>query len=122
MRRRLSSSTASRTWCPPCRVEHPFLVELAERENLPIIGLNYKNEREKALEWLSRLGDPYVFNISDLDGRLGIDLGVFGQPETYVLDHRGVIRYRHVGIVNEQVWKESLEPLITELRRQADEA
>lgn len=107
------------TWCPSCKVEHPFLIKLAERENLPIIGVDYKDERASALQWLTRLGDPYVLNIFDPDGKLGIDLGVFGAPETYVLDHQGVIRYKHVGVVNERVWKERLEPLITELRRQA---
>ncbi len=108
------------TWCPSCLVEHPFLIKLAEREKLPIIGLAYKDDRDKALQWLARLGDPYVVTIFDPDGTLGIDLGVFGAPETYVLDHRGVIRYKHVGVVNEQVWQERLEPLIGELRRQAD--
>lgn len=91
------------TWCPTCVAEHPYLMKLAA-EGVPIIGLNYKDEDSKALAWLERLGDPYSVNITDPQGDFGLDLGVYGAPETYVIDAQGVIRYRHVGEVNERTW------------------
>lgn len=100
------------TWCPSCMVEHPYLVQLAEEEKVAIVGLNYKDERQAALEWLELRDDPYEFVIYDPQGTLGLDLGVYGAPETYVIDAQGIIRYRHVGVVNEKVWKETLEPLM----------
>ena len=100
------------TWCPSCRVEHPYLVKLAKEEGVQVIGLNYKDERTEALKWLEDLGNPYTFIIADAEGRLGLDLGVYGAPETYVVDAEGVIRYRHVGVVNEKVWHTILEPLM----------
>ncbi len=100
------------TWCPSCRVEHPYLVTLAKEKDIQVIGLNYKDERDEALKWLDTLGNPYAFTIFDEEGRLGLDLGVYGAPETYVIDAQGIIRYRHVGVVNEKVWKTVLEPLL----------
>ncbi len=97
------------TWCYSCRVEHPFLLSLAE-QGVPIYGLNYKDEAAKAQEWLAQLGDPYTRTIVDADGTLGLDLGVYGAPETYVVDAEGVVRYRHVGVVDEAVWQNSLAP------------
>jgi cytochrome c biogenesis protein CcmG/thiol:disulfide interchange protein DsbE len=79
---------------------------------VPIIGLNYKDDKPKALAWLTQLGNPYDFNIEDVSGRLGLDLGVYGAPETYVIDKQGVIRYKHVGEVNEKVWLELLKPVV----------
>lgn len=99
------------TWCPSCRVEHDYLIKLAD-EGVKIIGLNYKDERMAALTWLKKLGNPYQFTIYDPHGKLGFDLGVYGAPETYVVDQNSVVRYRHVGVVNEQVWKNTLEPLV----------
>lgn len=98
------------TWCITCRHEHGYLVKLAAR-GVPIYGINYKDDRAKAQGWLSELGNPYVFSAMDIDGRLGVDLGVFGAPETYFVDANGVIRYKHVGEVNEQVWTQDIEPL-----------
>ena len=97
------------TWCYSCRVEHPFLLSLA-KQGVPIYGLNYKDEADKALEWLVQLGDPYTRTIVDAEGTLGLDLGVYGAPETYVVDAEGVVRYRHVGIVDETVWANTLAP------------
>ena len=107
------------TWCPTCRAEHEFLNELKRREGIPIYGVNYKDERDLALDWLAQLGDPYRFSIDDAEGQLGIDLGVYGAPETFLLDQRGVIRYRHVGAVNERVWQKEFVPRIRALEEQS---
>jgi cytochrome c biogenesis protein CcmG/thiol:disulfide interchange protein DsbE len=102
------------TWCPSCRVEHPYLLQLAEG-GVPIYGLNYKDDDSAALRWLDELGNPYRFNIADREGTLGLDLGVYGAPETYLLDAAGIVRYRHVGVVDEVVWQTLLQPLYLEL-------
>ncbi len=103
------------TWCVSCRVEHPYLQQLAD-QGVPIYGINYKDEDAAALRWLQELGDPYIANIADHQGSLGLDLGVYGAPETYLVDADGVIRYRHVGVVDERVWTTILQPLYAELR------
>ena len=97
------------TWCFSCRVEHPYLLELAG-QGVVIYGLNYKDEPEKAAQWLVDLGNPYTETIVDQSGDFGLDLGVYGAPETYVIDADGIIRHRHVGVVNAQVWTEQLQP------------
>jgi cytochrome c biogenesis protein CcmG/thiol:disulfide interchange protein DsbE len=97
------------TWCPTCKQEHAYLNKLA-REGVKIFGVNYKDETDKAMVWLEQLGDPYVFNIEDEDGMLGLDLGVYGAPETYLLDKDGIVRLKHVGDVNDRVWKNKIEP------------
>lgn len=100
------------TWCPSCRYEHPYILELAKDKRFNIYGLNYKDERKAAIKWLSELGDPYQFSIFDPLGHLGIDLGVFGAPETFVIDHTGTIRKRFAGTIDYQVWQQEFEPLI----------
>ena len=102
------------TWCISCRVEHPYLQQLAAT-GVPIFGINYKDEDDAARRWLSELGNPYRVNIVDKEGTLGVDLGVYGAPETYLVDAGGVIRYRHVGVVDERVWRDTLEPLWREV-------
>jgi cytochrome c biogenesis protein CcmG, thiol:disulfide interchange protein DsbE len=102
------------TWCVSCRVEHPYLKQLAER-GIPIFGINYKDDDSAAQRWLDELGNPYRFNIADREGTLGLDMGVYGAPETYLLDANAVVRYRHVGVVDEKVWQTILEPLYLEL-------
>ena len=102
------------TWCVSCRVEHPYLNKLAQ-SGVRIIGLNYKDESNAARQWLLDLGNPYQWNIVDKQGNLGIDLGVFGAPETYLLDKNGVIRYKHVGVVDQRVWDERFLPVIQRL-------
>ena len=97
------------TWCFSCRVEHPYLLELAA-QGVTIYGLNYKDEPVKASQWLVDLGNPYTETVVDQSGEFGLDLGVYGAPETYVIDAEGVIRHRHVGVVDEQVWREQLQP------------
>ncbi|MGB3611274.1 MAG: DsbE family thiol:disulfide interchange protein [Cellvibrio sp.] len=99
------------TWCPTCYAEHGFLVTLAE-QGIPIFGVNYKDDVPAAQKWLKELHNPYVLSVVDADGRLGVNLGVFGAPETYVVDKEGVIRYKHIGVVDEKVWTQTLQPLM----------
>jgi cytochrome c biogenesis protein CcmG/thiol:disulfide interchange protein DsbE len=108
------------TWCPSCVAEHPYLLNIADQEKIPIYGLNYKDDRAQALKWLARLGNPYVTNVFDESGSLGLDLGVFGAPETYVLDQKGVIRYKHVGVVDDRVWDGQIKPIIQKLLDEAE--
>ena len=103
------------SWCVACREEHPLLNELTSRKAVTIIGLNYKDKREDALRWLGALGNPYELSLSDQDGRLGINLGVYGVPETFVIDKQGVIRYKQIGPMTPEVWEQKLAPLIKEL-------
>ena len=98
------------TWCPSCRVEHPVLNQLA-REGVNIYGLNYKDEANEALSYLKQLGNPYQLVIRDDDGDLGLDLGVYGAPETYIVDGNNRIIYRHVGVVTLENWASTLQPL-----------
>lgn len=106
------------TWCPSCRAEHAVLLELA-RQGVPIYGINYKDDRAAAQAWLERDGDPYRASVFDPRGRLGLDLGVYGAPETFVLDHEGVIRHKRVGVVDERVWRQEIEPVVRALRTEA---
>ena len=102
------------TWCIACRVEHPFLMKLKEESILTIYGLNYKDNKLKALDLLERDGDPFEFSIYDFEGRLAIDLGVYGAPETFFLDKNGLIRERHVGVIDERVWEEKFSKYLNE--------
>ena len=103
------------SWCPPCLVEHPVVTRIAQSGMAPVVGLNYKDQREDALPWLKRNGDPYLLNVHDLNGRIGIDYGVYGVPETYVIDRKGIIRYKHVGPLTPDVVQKKVEPLVKEL-------
>ena len=94
------------TWCGACRAEHPFLMELARRGEVAIYGVNYRDERNAAIAWLGQLGDPYDASIYDPNGVLALDLGVYGAPETFVLDAQGVITYKHVGPLTPEVWRD----------------
>ena len=93
------------------------MTALARSGIAPVVGLNYKDKREDAIRWLKQYGDPYLVSVSDIDGRVGIDYGVYGVPETYVIDKRGVIRYKRVGPVTPDILKEKIAPLIAELNR-----
>ena len=106
------------SWCVACREEHPYLLEYAKSGVVPIYGLNYKDNREDALAWLGGLGDPYTISGVDLDGRVGIDYGVYGATETYVIDQNGTIRLKHVGPIMPDVWSDKILPLVQELNRQ----
>ena len=106
------------SYCLPCLVEHPTFMRLSEEGVIPVVGINYKDRQDAALDWLDINGDPFLFSIMDPDGRLGIDLGVYGAPETFLIDGNGVIRYRHVAVLDEQVWQEVFVPAIEELERE----
>ena len=106
------------SWCIACRDEHPYLLEYAKTGAVPIYGLNYKDRREDALSSLEELGDPYLVSVVDLDGRVGIDYGVYGAPETYVIDKAGMIRLKHVGPLMPDVWSKEILPLVQDLNRQ----
>ena len=106
------------SWCVACRDEHPFMFEYQKSGAVPIYGLNYKDRPEDALGWLSELGDPYLLSAVDLDGRVAIDYGVYGAPETYIIDKKGTIRLKHVGPVMPDVWEKKILPMVQELNRQ----
>ena len=105
------------SWCVSCRQEHPLLVELGKSGIVPIVGLNYKDQRADGLGWLRQHGDPYVLSAFDLDGRVGIDYGVYGVPETYVIDKAGVIRYKQIGPVTPEALEQKILPLVKELNK-----
>lgn len=105
------------SWCFSCREEHPLLLEYARSGAVPIYGLNSKDKREDALSWLGELGDPYVLSVSDLDGRVGIDYGVYGAPETYLIDRNGIIRFKHIGPVTPDIWSQKILPLAKQLEK-----
>jgi cytochrome c biogenesis protein CcmG/thiol:disulfide interchange protein DsbE len=107
------------SWCAPCREEHPLWVELAKNKTVPIYGLNYKDKRPDSIAWLQRYGDPYVLSVSDIQGRIGIDYGVYGVPETYVIDKQGVIRFKHIGPVRPEVLQQKILPLVAQLEKNA---
>ncbi len=100
------------SWCPACFREHPLLLKISNEEHIKMYGLNYKDEREDALAFIKKMGNPYKAIIVDYDGRLGIDLGVYGVPETFVIDKNNRIVYRHVGIINEVIWEKKIKPLL----------
>ena len=104
------------SWCVACRSEHPVLLDLSRTGVINIYGLNYKDKREEALRWLDYYGDPYTKNVHDLDGKLGIDFGVYGVPETYIIDQKGIIRYKHIGPITEEILKNKLLPIIKQLK------
>ena len=102
------------TWCFACRIEHPMLNQLASN-GVSIIGLNYKDQNDRALQWLEQRGNPYLFNIVDAEGSLGFDLGVTGAPETYLVDAQGIIRYRRVGVMDQRIWDDEISSLYKQL-------
>ena len=104
------------SYCLPCLIEHPTLMRLAEEGEIPVVGVNYRDRQDLAIDWLQDNGNPFAFSILDESGRFGIDLGVYGAPETYLVDGNGVIRYRHVSVLDETVWQEKFLPAIAELR------
>lgn len=106
------------SWCIGCREEHEWLLEYSNSGVVPIYGLNYKDKTDDALAWLSELGDPYVLNAVDADGRVAIDYGVYGAPETYLIDQNGTIRFKQVGPLSPDIWEQKVLPLVQEMNRQ----
>ena len=96
------------SWCAACRQEHPLLLEIAKKGEIKLIGLNYKDQRDNSKTWLSTFGDPYEFSLYDQKGKFGIDLGVYGVPETFLIDRNGIILYKHVGPIDEKLYRETL--------------
>lgn len=106
------------SWCSVCREEHPLLVDLARSRKVAIYGLNFKDTRADAQRWLKALGNPYVASGYDPDGRVGIDYGVYGVPETYVIDKHGIIRRKHIGPLTWQVLHDEILPLVERLQKE----
>lgn len=106
------------SWCAPCVAEHPVLISLTEQRDLPLVGLNYKDIPADALTWLDRLGDPFTHLLSDEQGDVGINWGVYGVPETFIMDKTGRVRYKHVGPVDDEDLEKTLLPIIDELQRE----
>jgi cytochrome c biogenesis protein CcmG/thiol:disulfide interchange protein DsbE len=103
------------TWCGPCREEHPVLVNFAKLGLVPVVGLNYKDKRDEARRWLTEFGNPYVATAVDADGRVGIDYGVYGVPETYLIDKTGTIRFKQIGPLTNEVLRSKVIPMLKEL-------
>ena len=105
------------SWCVSCREEHPLLVALSKRGVMPILGLNYKDKGDEATAWLKQFGDPYELSVVDADGRIGIDYGVYGVPETYLIDAEGVIRYKQIGPLTQAILEQKVLPMAKALRK-----
>ena len=105
------------SWCVACKQEHPVLMELAKLNLVPIVGLDYKDQRDPALEFLRRGGDPYLLSAVDESGRVGIDYGVYGVPETFLIDKEGIIRYKHIGPITPKSLQETILPLVAQLKQ-----
>jgi cytochrome c biogenesis protein CcmG/thiol:disulfide interchange protein DsbE len=103
------------SWCVACREEHPLLVEFSKQKVLPIYGLNYKDQRPDGLGWLGQFGNPYDASLFDVDGRVGIDFGVYGVPETFIMDKQGVVRMKHIGPLTPEVIQSKIVPLVRQL-------
>lgn len=103
------------TWCPGCRDEHPYLVELARQDIVPIYGVNWRDDRAAALQWLNTLGNPYVASAFDADGGVAIDWGVYGAPETFLVGPDGTVLYKHIAPLTPRVWEREFLPRIIEL-------
>ncbi|HWH38379.1 MAG TPA: DsbE family thiol:disulfide interchange protein [Usitatibacter sp.] len=103
------------SWCVSCRVEHPLLVEMSKQHVVPIVGLNYKDKRDDGKQWLAKLGNPYAVSAFDVDGLVGIDYGVYGVPETFVIDRQGVIRYKQIGPITPEALEKTILPLVKKL-------
>ena len=103
------------SWCAPCREEHPLVIDIARRQLVPVYGLNYKDTAPAAKAWLAGLGNPYRATLVDADGRAGIDFGVYGVPETFIIDRQGIVRLKHTGPLTPDVVRERIEPLLKAL-------
>ena len=105
------------SWCVSCRVEHPLLLQLAQAKIVPVYGLDYKDKPDDGRAWLAQNGDPYIASIVDQDGRVGIDYGVYGVPETFVIDRSGIVRYKQIGPLSVDALQQKILPLVRELQK-----
>lgn len=115
---KISLFNAWGTWCPSCYQEHPALIEIARKYKIPIYGLNYKDVREDAIRWLNKLGNPYVDIAFDQDGRSSIDWGIYAAPETFIVDKKGIIRHKHIGPIDLDIFTNELLPIINDLDKE----
>lgn len=104
------------SWCGPCHIEHPYLMKFSQQYQVPIVGVNYKDKTRDGLEFIESKGNPYSMIIADQSGQFGIDLGVYGAPETYVIDASGTIRYRYVGVIDDRSWETKILPVIEQVQ------
>lgn len=104
------------SWCTACEYEHPLFMELSRQNLVPLYGMDYKDKREDGMAWLQKHGNPYTLVVSDTEGRVGIEYGVYGVPETYLIDKQGVIQYKHIGMVTEKDLSEKILPMVKELQ------
>lgn len=107
------------TWCYACAVEHDYLLELAKNHDMMLYGFNYKDNTDSAKTWLKEHGNPYQIIAIDADGKTAIDWGVYGTPETFIIDKKGIIRYKHIGPITPENWENDLQPLVDKLRSEA---
>jgi len=105
------------SWCVSCRQEHPVLVDYAKSHGITVVGLNYKDQRIDGMRWLAQFGDPYLLSAFDVDGRVGIDYGVYGVPETYLIDKAGSIRFKQIGPITPEVMEQKILPMMKELEK-----
>lgn len=106
------------SWCEACHAEHPLLMQIAGDKRFMLVGLNYRDNPDTASAWLRENGNPYILTLSDETGRTGIDWGVYGTPETFVIDKKGMIRHRQIGVISPQIWRDVFEPLLTALEKE----
>ena len=109
------------SWCVACRQEHPLLVQMARKGDVPIYGLNYKDAPTQARQWLKQHGDPYELSVVDYEGKVGIDYGVYGVPETFVIDKRGVIRHKVIGPISNTVLRDCVMPMVSILEQEDEQ-
>jgi cytochrome c biogenesis protein CcmG/thiol:disulfide interchange protein DsbE len=107
------------SWCVACQAEHPLLVDMSKKKIVPIVGLNYKDKREDGVRWLKRYGDPYLLSAYDYQGQVGIDYGVYGVPETFLIDKQGVIRHKQIGPITPDALQKTILPLIEKLKTES---
>jgi cytochrome c biogenesis protein CcmG, thiol:disulfide interchange protein DsbE len=105
------------SWCAPCVIEHPFLMELSQNEDITLVGVNWREpERNNAMDFMEERGNPFEYIIADVDGRLGVGFGVTGPPETFLVDNHGIIRHRHISVLDANEWERTFKPIIEQIR------
>ena len=108
------------SWCVACRVEHPFINKLSSSGLLPVYGLNWKDEPANASAWLNQYGNPYTINLADIEGRTAINFGVYGAPESFIIDANGQVRYKHVGVLNQHILEQEIKPILATIQAETE--